>query len=279
MSVKSSITFALFLLLAVATCQARTIRILAIGNSFSEDAIEQNLHDIAAAAGDTAIIGNLYIGGCELEKHTYNAIYDAPAYRYRKIDAEGNMTQTDRATIKAALADDLWDVVTLQQASHYSGLVESYIPWITTLTAYVRENTANDPVIGFHQTWAYAATASHWAFVFYNHSQTEMYRHICAAARQAMNTAGISLVIPSGTAIQNGRQSRIGDNLNRDGYHLDLKLGRFMAACTWYAALFSGDILTNTYVPEGVNSDDAALARRAAAAAAATPWAVTSLHD
>ena len=115
----------LFLILTASICcNARTVRILAIGNSFSEDAIEQNLHEIAAAAGDTAIIGNLYIGGCELEKHFYNAIYDSPAYRYRKIDVNGKMTQTDKMTIKDALTDDKWDVVTLQQASHYSGLSE-----------------------------------------------------------------------------------------------------------------------------------------------------------
>lgn len=276
MNFKSFIVIMLFIALAAVTCQARTIRILAIGNSFSEDAIEQNLHDIALAAGDTAIIGNLYIGGCELEKHTYNALYDAPAYRYRKIDADGNMTQTDRTTVKTALADDEWDIVTLQQASHYSGLPQSYLPWITTLTAYVRENTVKDPVVGFHQTWAYASNASHWGFVYYGNSQITMYRHICAAARQAMATAGLTLVIPSGTAIQNGRTSHIGDNLNRDGYHLDLKLGRFLAACTWYAAIFSGDILSNTFTPDGVSDADAAMARRAAAAAVAAPWTVTN---
>lgn len=40
-----------------------TLRILSIGNSFSEDAVEQNLADLARADGRCAIIGNLYIGG------------------------------------------------------------------------------------------------------------------------------------------------------------------------------------------------------------------------
>ncbi len=269
----------LFLILTASICcNARTARILAIGNSFSEDAIEQNLHEIAAAAGDTAIIGNLYIGGCELEKHFYNAIYDSPAYRYRKIDVNGKMTQTDKMTIKDALTDDKWDVVTLQQASHYSGLSDSYTPWITRLTAYIRTNTAYNPEIGFHQTWAYAANASHWAFDYYNHSQEDMYRHICSAVRQAINTAGITLVIPSGTAIQNGRTSALGDNLNRDGYHLDLKIGRFIAACTWYETLFGKDVTKNTYIPDGVSGTDTAIARRAAHAAVSAPWNVTEIQ-
>ena len=57
----------LFLILTASICcNARTVRILAIGNSFSEDAIEQNLHEIAAATGDTAIIGKTGVMACLL---------------------------------------------------------------------------------------------------------------------------------------------------------------------------------------------------------------------
>ena len=45
-----------------------TIKILAIGNSFSADAVEQELYGLFEAAGQKVIIGNLYIGGCPLEK-------------------------------------------------------------------------------------------------------------------------------------------------------------------------------------------------------------------
>ena len=61
------------------------VRILAIGNSFSEDAVEFYLHDIAAADGNNVIIGNMYIGGCSLKKHLDNARENKPAYKYRKI--------------------------------------------------------------------------------------------------------------------------------------------------------------------------------------------------
>ncbi|WP_373564704.1 DUF4886 domain-containing protein [Sphingobacterium sp. E70] len=42
------------------------LRILAIGNSFSEDAIEQNLYELAKAGKKKIVIGNLYIGGAPL---------------------------------------------------------------------------------------------------------------------------------------------------------------------------------------------------------------------
>lgn len=63
----------LLLALVMPVLSAKELRILAIGNSFSRDAIEQNLHELAAADGHTAIIGNLFIGGCSLEFHLYNA--------------------------------------------------------------------------------------------------------------------------------------------------------------------------------------------------------------
>ena len=45
------------------------VKILAIGNSFSADAVEQELYGLFAAEGKKVIIGNLYIGGCPLATH------------------------------------------------------------------------------------------------------------------------------------------------------------------------------------------------------------------
>ena len=47
----------------------RVIKILAIGNSFSDDAIEHYLHDLVKASGRKALIANLYFGGRSLQTH------------------------------------------------------------------------------------------------------------------------------------------------------------------------------------------------------------------
>lgn len=65
------------------------VKILAIGNSFSEDAIEQNLHELADAEGIQTIVANLYIPGCSLERHMQCVKGDLKAYRYRKIGTDG----------------------------------------------------------------------------------------------------------------------------------------------------------------------------------------------
>ncbi len=104
-----------------------------------------------------------------------------------------------------------------------------------------------------------------------------MYRAIVEANNRAARTWKIKTVVPSGTAIQNARTSFIGDNMNRDGYHLDYGHGRFTAACAWYEKLFGKDVTLNTYAPAGMNSEIAAVARRAAHEAVARPDGITDL--
>ena len=55
--------FALMAVLAASVCsfaQNDTLKVLAIGNSFSDDAIEEHLHGLAKAEGLTIVIGNIY---------------------------------------------------------------------------------------------------------------------------------------------------------------------------------------------------------------------------
>ena len=81
------------------------LRILAIGNSFSQDAVEQYLYELFEAAGQKVIIGNLYIGGCSLERHWGNTSNGKADYYYRKI-VNGVKTETKNATIFHGLTDE-----------------------------------------------------------------------------------------------------------------------------------------------------------------------------
>ena len=71
----------------------KAVKILAIGNSFSQDAVEQYLHELAEADGISTIIGNMYIGGCSLERHVKNARANDSAYYYRKIGLDGKRVE------------------------------------------------------------------------------------------------------------------------------------------------------------------------------------------
>ena len=56
------LSFFYFLIFSFSPLQAKLIKVLAIGNSFSQDAIEQYLYELAHAQGDSLVIGNAYIG-------------------------------------------------------------------------------------------------------------------------------------------------------------------------------------------------------------------------
>lgn len=253
------------------------VRVLAIGNSFSQDAVEQYLYELGQAAGKEMIIGNMYIGGCNLDKHLNNIRNDVASYEYRKI-VDGNKTNSSSVKLSYALADEKWDYISLQQASGESGLYSTYSglgDLITLVSAAVPDAT-----LVWHQTWAYASTSDHASFPNYDRDQLKMYNAIMDASRTAMSQhQELKIVIPSGTAIQNARSTFVGDIFNRDGYHLETTYGRYTAACTWFESLFGIDVTTNTYVPSTVSEEMADIARASAHAAVQSPWSVTLLPD
>lgn len=253
------------------------IRILAIGNSFSEDAVEQYLWNLADAEGIETVIGNMYIPGCSLATHVENAEGDKAAYSYRKI-VGGVKTTTAGVRLSEALADEKWDYVSLQQVSGYSGIYPSFEASLPSLAAYVRARAADPQMkLLLHQTWAYAATSGHSDFARYDRNQTTMYRAVVEACERAAALVGADRIVPSGTAVQNGRTSYLGDTFCRDGYHLEYTYGRYTAACAWFETLFGRDATLCSYRPETVSAHRAEVARAAAHEAVRTPGEVTVL--
>ena len=267
----------LLLLAGGVYAQQKTVRILAIGNSFSQDAVEQYLHELAEAEGISTIIGNMFIGGCSLERHVKNARDNAPAYAYRKIGTDGKKREKGKMSLETVLADEDWDYVSLQQASPFSGMYETYEASLPELIEYVKARLPKKTKLMLHQTWAYASTSRHSGFKNYNCNQLTMYQAIADAVKKAAKANKIKIVIPSGTAIQNARTSFIGDHLNRDGYHLDVKIGRYTAACTWFERIFKHNVVGNPYAPEGLDEARKTVAQKAAHAAVKHPYKVTEL--
>ena len=251
------------------------IRILAIGNSFSEDAVEQNLYELFEAAGQKVVIGNLYIGGCSLERHWNNTFNGKTDYRYRKT-AEGETTEIRNTSLLYGVLDEPWDIISLQQSSGVSGLWESYEPYLGNLISWLRANAPEkDFRLAWHQTWAYSKDSSHSAFPNYGCDQTKMYNAIVGCVKALMEEHHFDILIPSGTAIQNARTSSMGDTFNRDGFHLELTYGRYTAACTWFEAISGESVTGNSYAPESVSAIQKEIAQKAAHLAVKNPYEVS----
>ena len=240
----------------------RVLKVLAIGNSFSEDAVEQNLYELAHAQGDSLVIGNAYIGGCSIDRHWDNALTGKRDYAYRKVIG-GRKAERKPAALEEIIRDEDWDIITLQQASHYSGQIATY-QHLSELKNYVSRTARKKNVhFAFHMTWAYAQDSNHSGFKNYGNSQQKMYQSIVRSVTEATRHAGIKKVIPSGVAIQEAR-SLLGDRLCRDGYHLSLGLGRYTAACTWCEFLTRRSVVGNGYRPESLSPSETAAAQAAA---------------
>lgn len=273
---KIALLLLVFLSLGSAAWAAEPVKILAIGNSFSEDAVEEHLSDLARAEGLDVVICNMYIGGCSIERHVKNLRGNIPDYRYRKIDVEGNMVEVKGYTLEKVLAEEDWDYISVQQSSPLSGLPESYV-LLPELVSFIRERVPEDAVVMFHETWAYSKDSKHKAFPNYDKDQMKMFNAILATVAQETPKVGISLVIPAGVAIQNARTSILGDDLTRDGYHLSKPQGRYVAACTWLEAVLGVNPVGNKYCPEGMTAKDCKAAQKAAHKAVKNPGRVSKI--
>lgn len=257
-----------------------TLRVLTIGNSFSEDAVENYLYDLAKAKGINIIIGNLYIGGASLEQHADNISKNAGVYSYRKIDKEGVKTTLANQTIANTLADEKWTHISFQQESSNSGRFDTWEASLKKVYDYVSPRATN-PDVKFllHQTWAYAKNSTHAGFANYDNDQLKMYNAIVDAVNKAKDLVEIDMIVPAGTAIQNGRTTVVEDNFTRDGYHLAIPLGRYTAACTWFEAITGESAVGNTFKPTGVSDFEARIAQNAAHFALLKPNEVTEMTD
>lgn len=243
----------------------RVVRILTIGNSFSEDAVEQYLWEIAHEKGIDLTIGNLYHGGCSLERHADNARTDSLDYAYRRVIG-GVRQERPQTSLHYALRDEAWDFISLQQVSQYSGKPETFEPYLSALIDTVRHYSAA-PLV-WHMTWAYSQDTKHSGFAEYDNSQQLMYDAILSAAYWVRKRYPFQHIVPSGTAIQLARASELGDTFCRDGYHLNLLYGRYCVALTWAETLLGIDAKTVKWHPKGVTAEQADIVKNAAHLAA-----------
>ena len=155
------------------------IRVLCIGNSFSWDAVEQELVPLCDAKHVQVEIHNLYYGGCSLQQHAEFLMKDTAAYSHRVCTNAEPRIVKDTISLRQALRDGKYDFISLQQASHDSGIRSSYEPWLTILIDTVRVYQP-EARLCWMQTWAYSKDAKHPAYPRYQCDQQVMWDSIQA---------------------------------------------------------------------------------------------------
>src|SRR5581483_9994433 len=93
----------------VAPARPKTVRLLTVGNSFSQNATRY-LDTLAKAAGDTLIHRPLAIGGASMEVHWEKA-------QQHERDPKDPRGLYGKKSLRQELMSETWDFVTIQQAS------------------------------------------------------------------------------------------------------------------------------------------------------------------
>lgn len=254
-----------------------TIRVLAIGNSFSTDCMQYLWQMLREAGYDEVILGNLYYGGCSLEEHLKFAKEDSPSYKYYK-NTTGTWNSTANCKFSSALADEKWDCISFQQTSKTCGIAATYGKTLTDLVDIVASKVAPETKFMWNMTWAYQSDSTHTSFPRYERNQMLMYNMIVDCVKtEVMKDSRFSVIIPAGTAIQNARTSFMGDKLTRDGYHMDYNIGRYIVGLCWCSAIsgVSPDRITYNPSTQKINADMIRAAKEAVANSISEPFAVT----
>jgi len=216
------------------------MKILAIGNSFSQDATRY-LHQIARAGGDLLEVFNLYIPGCPLERHYRNMLGDKRDYL---LEVNGQKTNF-AVSMKEALLSQQWDVITLQQLSHQASKPESYQPYLNEVAAYVRRLQPKAKLL-IHETWAYEADTPRLREKGGFETPEDMMAAVKSAYYAAAKEINADGLIPCGEALLDVMH-RGAASVHRDTSHASLGLGRYTLGLMWYRCLFDKPVADNPF--------------------------------
>ena len=251
------------------------LKVLLIGNSFSQDTCYLSSQAAAAMGLTNVTISNLYIGAGSISDHIYRHKQGATA-QLQYINSSGYWANKN-VTLEEALKSDNWDYVILQQVSPLSGEENSFES-VDALIDIV-EPLCPSARLCWNMTWAYQSTFEDGRFERYDSDQSKMYQSIVSATQSKIATNDrIELIIPTGTVIQNVRTSYIGDNLTRDGYHLNETYGRQIAALALVHALtgVSIDGVTTENYSKLSDAEALVVAKEAIKNAMESPYEVTN---
>ncbi len=253
------------------------LKVLCIGNSFSQDTLA-HAESIAKDLGINKVkFANMMIGGCDINTHASHARSDKAAYIY-EVTENGTWTSIKNQKLSTALVADNWDYISLQQASGQSGMENRYGNSFTFLINYVKERMPENTQIVWNMTWAYQSDSTHTDFAIYNKCQSEMYKRIVDVTKSIIYPKhDIIAISPAGTAIQNARTSSLGDTLTRDGFHLSLGVGRFIAGLTFIHTLTGIEIDGVNFSISTLTEKEKQIAIKSVKAAINTPFEIVEI--
>ncbi len=267
--------------------EAKTVKLLTIGNSFSANATHY-LGDLAKAGGHKLVHQPLVIGGASFQVHAEKA------QKHEADPKDKAGLYTSSRGLKENLELDQWDYVTIQQASIKSHDFTTYQPHAGWLRDYVATYAPQARLL-VHETWEYRKDDPRFTKPSGKEgepkTQDEMYTGL-HAAYDKIAAEFHARIIPTGDAFHLAdtdakwgyqtdtsfdpkaakqpalpnqthslhvgwlwkKQKDGKTTLGMDGHHANMA-GEYLGACVWYEVLFGESAVGSTFVPKGLDAD------------------------
>lgn len=264
----------------------KTVRLLTVGNSFSQNATRQ-LGNLTTNAGHVLIHQPIVVGGASLELHWGRAA----AYEKNPQATNGLY---GKLSLKQHLIAQPWDFVTIQQASIKSHDVATYRPFAKQLHDYIKQHAPKAEVL-MHQTWPYRVDDPRFSPTTPKPGEpataADMYKMLTSAYTTIGKELGIRR-LPVGDAFhladtdpkwgyqkdtkydyKNKEQTTLPDqthslhvgwrrakgkdgkeSLGMDGHHANMA-GEYLGACVWFEVLFNESVVGNKFITPGLDKD------------------------
>lgn len=268
--------------------EAKTVKLLTIGNSFSANATHY-LGDLAKAGGHKLVHQPLVIGGASFQVHAEKA-------QKHEADAKDKVgLYTSGRGLKESLELDRWDYVTIQQASIKSHDFATYQPHAGWLRDYVDKHAPQAKLL-VHETWEYRKDDPRFTkpstAAGEPKTQEEMYNGLRAAYDKIAAEFHVR-IIPTGDAFhladtdktwayqtdttfdpKSAKEPALPDQkhslhvgwrwakpknggpaaLGMDGHHANMA-GEYLGACVWYEVLFGESAVGSSFIPKGLDAE------------------------
>lgn len=218
-----------------------TLKVLAIGNSYIKDCLAYLSSFISGATGLDATKLGIYglVKGGGSPQTILNLYNSGAAVGHLVSRYAGDLsidTPISAADSLAQVLNHEWDVVVLHQYSKWD--YTQYDGTLVPLMQAVRSSCPNQRVVlAWHSIWGRRDGYGEWP------SHDAHWEAMCAVSQEQVRRDGMDIVIPTGTAIENARNTgtfyQHNGLLTRDGSHACFGAGRYLTAATWFQSLIS----------------------------------------
>lgn len=280
----------MFSALFVLNIAAKELKVLMIGNSFSQSVLVYLPRIVKAERRHSLLLAQLMIGGCSLEHHVkmLKRSEADPSWKpYRT-----NYQKRKKVSLPEMIVAEKWDIVTIQQASVLSWDKRKTQPFADELIAYIRIRAPQAEIL-VHQTWACRVDQApeeqnldrRYTLLTENYTTLARKHHlrmipVGKAVQLFRKKENIDLKILSKADLEHyvfpSLPPDSGDLITRykwrtdsgtgkrklviDNGHLNNR-GAYLQACVWYGFLFGENCTNISYTPPGIPPRTAALLR------------------